>query len=88
MQKFSVTLHNQPLDLTPIEFKILERFLAHINRVFSRQEIMDSVYNGFEEVCARNIDTHIKNIRKKIAAVSPALNPIVSVYGIGYKMEC
>ncbi len=87
-EKFSVTLHNQTLDLTPIEFKILERFLAHICRVFSRQEIMDSVYNDFEEVSDRNIDTHIKNIRKKISAVSPTLNPIVSVYGVGYKMEC
>ncbi len=86
--KFSVTLHNQPLDLTPLEFKILERFLANISRVFSRQEIMDLVYDGFEEISDRNIDTHIKNIRKKIAAVSAELNPIVSVYGIGYKMEC
>ncbi|WP_211235809.1 response regulator [Psychromonas aquimarina] len=88
MHKFSVTLHNQPLDLTPIEFKILERFLANISRVFSRQEIMDAVYDGFEEISDRNIDTHIKNIRKKIAAVSADLNPIVSVYGVGYKMEC
>jgi len=48
---------------------------------------MDFVYSNFDEVSDRNIDTHIKNIRRKITLISPALNPIVSVYGVGYKME-
>jgi len=86
-EKYSATLNNQDLGLTPIEFKLLERFLKSINKVFSRQEIMDSVYSGFDDVSDRNIDTHVKNIRKKINKIAPSLNPIISVYGIGYKME-
>jgi len=86
-EKYSATLNNQDLGLTPIEFKLLERFLKSINKVFSRQEIIDSVYSGFDDVSDRNIDTHVKNIRKKINKIAPSLNPIISVYGIGYKME-
>jgi len=86
-EKYSATLNNQDLGLTPIEFKLLERFLKSINKVFSRQEIMDSVYSGFDDASDRNIDTHVKNIRKKINKIAPSLNPIISVYGIGYKME-
>ncbi len=87
IEKYSVTLNNQALEFTPIEFKLLEHLLKNNNRVFSRQEIMDSVYTGFDNVSDRNIDTHIKNIRKKIHTISPNLNPIISVYGVGYKME-
>ncbi|SFD27241.1 response regulator [Pseudoalteromonas denitrificans] len=86
IEQYSATLNNQNLDLTPIEFKLLERFIKNINKVFSRQEIMDSVYTGFDDVSDRNIDTHVKNIRKKINKISPELNPIASVYGVGYKI--
>jgi len=82
-----VTLNSQPLVLTPLEFKLLEHFLKNIDRVFSRQDIMDSVYSGFDDISDRNIDTHVKNIRKKINLISPLLDPIISVYGVGYKMD-
>lgn len=85
--KYKVTLDGQPIDLTPIEFKIFELLLKNVTRVFSRDEILNRVYKESETVSDRNIDTHIKNIRKKINDISPETNPIGSVYGVGYRFE-
>lgn len=84
-EKYKVTFKGCFLDLTPIEFKILELFLKNVERVFSRDEIMNQVYLDTINVSDRNIDTHIKNIRKKIHHLSINSNPICSVYGVGYK---
>ena len=86
-EKYQLLFKKQLLDLTPIEFKIVELFLKNVERVFSRDEIMNKVYLDTIDVSDRNIDTHIKNIRKKIHQHSPDSNPISSVYGIGYKCE-
>lgn len=86
-EKYQVSFKKHLLDLTPIEFKIVELFLNNVERVFSRDEIMNKVYLDTIDVSDRNIDTHIKNIRKKIHQHSPDSNPISSVYGIGYKCE-
>jgi len=86
-EKYKVTFRGDFLDLTPIEFKILELFLKNIERVFTRNEIMNQVYLDTVDVSDRNIDTHIKNIRKKINFISSDSNPICSVYGVGYKCE-
>ena len=85
--KYQVSLFDQPLELTPIEFRLLEKLLANSCRVFSRQALIDSVYNESEQVSDRNIDTHIKNIRRKISAIKNDFNPIVSVYGVGYRFD-
>ena len=86
-KKYTVTLKNKNLQLTVVEFKILQCFFKKPNKVFSRQEILDSIYMGFEDISDRSIDTHIKNIRKKIHNVDKTLNPITSIYGVGYKIE-
>lgn len=86
-EKFQVTFKEAFLDLTPIEFKILALFLKNVERVFSRDEIMNKVYHDTLDVSDRNIDTHIKNIRKKIHQLSAGSNPISSVYGVGYRCE-
>ena len=85
--KYKVTFKGSLLDLTPIEFKILELFFKNVERVFTRDEIMNRVYLDTVDVSDRNIDTHIKNIRKKIHLLCVDSNPISSVYGVGYKCE-
>ncbi len=85
--KYKVTLKGQIIDLTPIEFKILELLITHVERVYSRNEILNLVYSDVSEVSDRNIDTHIKNIRKKIHTISQNANPIGSVYGVGYQFK-
>jgi len=84
---YEVTFKGQFLDLTPREFSILKLFLENSGRVFSRDEILNRTYDDISDVSDRNIDTHIKNIRKKISQIAEEEDPIRSVYGIGYKFN-
>jgi len=86
-EKYKVKIKGELIDFTPIEFKIFELFINNVGRVFSRDEILNRVYQDTAEVSDRNIDTHIKNIRKKINTLHAGSNPICSVYGVGYKFE-
>jgi two-component system response regulator BaeR len=85
--KFKLTLNGKIIDLTPTEFKIFELLLNHPDRVFSREDILNNVYHNTSEASLRNIDTHIKKVRKKINLVSEDANPISTVYGVGYKFS-
>lgn len=84
-EQYGAYLEGEWLDFTPIEFKIIELLMKHLGRVFSRDEILNRVYDENSDISDRNIDTHIKNIRKKIAVLDAQSNPIASVYGVGYK---
>ncbi|WP_375748574.1 response regulator [Vibrio sp. HN007] len=75
------------LDLTPREFKILKLFLENTGRVFSRNDILNKAYSDTADISDRNIDTHIKNIRKKVSQISAGESPIRSVYGVGYRFS-
>ena len=86
-EKYKLTFKGTQIDLTPVEFKIFELFLNNMGRVFERSHILNKVYNNTTDVSDRNIDTHIKNIRKKINDISADTNPISSVYGVGYKFD-
>ena len=84
---YQVNIENQTLKLTPSEFTLLNILLRHPNQVFSRQELLtqarDYSFDGYE----RTIDSHIKNLRKKIATKLPKQEIISTVYGIGYKLN-
>jgi DNA-binding response OmpR family regulator len=75
------------VELTPTEFDLLRALMQHPNRAFTRGELIDValgyVYEGFE----RTIDSHIKNLRRKIEP-DPA-NPtyIETVFGVGYRLR-
>ena len=73
------------LTLTPIEFRLLRGFVAQPGRVFSREQLLDKAYDDFRDVNDRAIDSHIKNIRKKIAVVADESEAIESIYGCGYR---
>lgn len=81
------TVEGDALDLTPSEFGLLRILMAHPNRVFSRNELLNKVqgydFSGYD----RTIDTHIKNLRKKIASKLADVEVITTVYGIGYKFS-
>jgi len=84
-ESYKLTLDGSLIELTPIEFKIFELLITNIERIFTRGEILNTVYNDSAEVSDRNIDTHIKKIRQKISAINKHINPIAAVYGVGYK---
>ena len=84
---YVASLRGKDIGFTAIEFKIFTLFVDQVGRVFSREEIINSVYTETTEILDRNIDNHIKNIRKKINEVESGLNPISAVYGVGYKFK-
>jgi two-component system, OmpR family, response regulator BaeR len=83
----SVIIQGKQLILTPSEFSLLKAMMSQSNRVFSRNELLNKVqgydFDGYD----RTIDTHIKNLRKKIRSVIPDREIITSVYGSGYKFN-
>ncbi|MCM1033319.1 MAG: response regulator transcription factor [Odoribacter sp.] len=74
-------LDGEPLQLTRTEFELLEFFLTHRNRIFSRKEIISSVWGEEVVVTNRTIDTNITRLRKKLGEYS---NNIVTRMGFGY----
>jgi two-component system response regulator BaeR len=82
-----VTVDKQVLNLTPNEFGLLKIMMTRPNRVFSRSELINRVQGYDFEGYDRTIDTHIKNLRKKIAQKLPGQEIISTVYGIGYKFS-
>jgi two-component system response regulator BaeR len=82
-----VMIDKNVLSLTPNEFGLLKIMMSRPNRVFSRSELINRV-QGYEfEGYDRTIDTHIKNLRKKIAQQLPGREIISTVYGVGYKFN-
>jgi two-component system, OmpR family, response regulator BaeR len=84
---YLATLQGKALDLTAVEFQLLSILAGRPGRIFSRDQLMDRIYNDNRIVCDRTIDSHIKKLRKKIATVSPELELIQSVYSVGYKYK-
>lgn len=85
-QSHTVTWDGQELKLIPKEFSILEALLRQPGRVFSTDELLNKVWKAEESPGPEAIRTHIKNLRKKLEAVSG--DPIVeTVHGVGYKVS-
>ncbi|MCW8873657.1 MAG: response regulator [Xanthomonadales bacterium] len=84
-ERFAASLNGQPLDLTPVEFALLEALQSRPGRVLSREQLLDYMYSDYRVVSDRAVDTHVKNLRKKLNAVAPELQTIESVYGLGYR---
>ena len=75
------------LDLTPVEFRMLHALISQPGRVYSRESLMNSSYLDDRIVSDRTIDSHIKNLRKKISKATGDDEIIHSIYGVGYKIE-
>lgn len=73
------------LDLTPTELRLFNTLLAQPERVFSRDQLIAQAYHDNLDVFDRAVDSHIKNLRKKIALVLPDVDVVQSVYGMGYR---
>jgi len=84
---FKISWLGQALPLTRIEFMMFRTLLARPGRVFSRDQLLASVHDSQRDISYRAIDTHIKNLRKKVQAVEPGSDCIASVYGVGYRFD-
>jgi DNA-binding response OmpR family regulator len=87
LSKKEVTVKGQDVILTPIEYKLLTNMALNPGRVYSRMDLLEKIqdegmyYEGYE----RSVDTHIKNLRKKIELDSRQPMFILTVFGMGYK---
>ncbi|EKN62571.1 winged helix family two component transcriptional regulator [Neobacillus bataviensis LMG 21833] len=85
--KKEVTINGEDVTLTPIEYKLLTNMAVNPGRVYSRMDLLEKIqdegmyYEGYE----RSVDTHIKNLRKKIESDSRQPDFLVTVFGMGYK---
>lgn len=73
------------VELTPVEFRLLCTLISVPQRVWTRQQLMESSYDKHHIVSGRTIDSHVKNLRKKLAA-HMGEDVLHSVYGVGYKL--
>ncbi len=84
---YKVFVAGQDLQLTPKEFELLKFLAEHVNKVLTRENLLTRVW-GYQYIGdTRAVDTHINRIRKKLATTACEGWSLVSVYGIGYKLE-
>ena len=70
-----------------MEFDLLRILAEYPGRVYNRMQLLDKVQGDAYEGYDRTIDSHIKNLRKKIESVPERPRYIITVYGVGYKLE-
>jgi two-component system alkaline phosphatase synthesis response regulator PhoP len=85
LTKRSVTVGEQPVSLTPTEFDLLSVMARNPGRPFTRAQLMDLVYDVAYAGYDRAIDSHIKNLRRKIEPDPRQPRYVLTVYGVGYK---
>ena len=84
LDRFEASWGDEALVLTVTEFGLLRTLLGYPGKVFSRDELMDGAYSWQNIVTDRTIDSHIRRLRRKFAAVGA--EPIETVHGVGYKL--
>lgn len=82
-----ISYFGTPLDLSRYEYRLLEVLISRPGWVFSRDKLMDMVWEAPEASFDRTVDTHIKTIRAKLKQVKPSLNAIRTHRGLGYSLE-
>jgi two-component system alkaline phosphatase synthesis response regulator PhoP len=86
-ERFELRRSGKPVELTPIEFKLLAAFVRSRRTVLSRQALLDKVWGREVYVTDRVVDTHIGNLRRKIEVDPDKPTFLVSVRGFGYRFE-
>jgi two-component system response regulator BaeR len=85
--RYEASLDGVALELTPVEFRLLRTLSASPGRVFSRAQLLDRLYEDHRVVTDRAVDSHVKNLRRKLSRIRVDSEPIQSVYGIGYRLN-
>jgi DNA-binding response OmpR family regulator len=86
-ERRQVTVADRAIGLTTTEFEMLRLLASHPGRVFSRAELLDRLQGDAYEGYERTIDSHVKNLRRKIEPDPDQPTYIHTVYGAGYKLE-
>ena len=87
VDRHRVTLDGAPIELTPTEFDLLKVLLEQAGHAFTRMELVEKGLGYNFEGLDRTIDSHIKNLRRKIEANPSQPTYIETVYGVGYRLK-
>ncbi len=82
-----LTWDRKIVPLTGVEFRLFKQLYSHPGHVFGRAKLLDASHNDYRDTNDRVIDSHIKNLRKKLDAAGAPVDCIASVYGVGYRFE-
>ena len=85
--RFQASWRGKLLDLTPAEFRLLKTLSHEPGKVFSREQLLNHLYRDHRVVIDRTVDSHIKNLRRKLTETGGQEDPIRSVYGVGYRLD-
>jgi two-component system alkaline phosphatase synthesis response regulator PhoP len=83
----AATVGGEPVDLTPTEFHLLAALARQPGRIFSREQLLEAVHGVAFEGYDRSIDSHVKNIRRKLEPDPHRPRYIQTVYGVGYRFD-
>lgn len=86
-RSLSVTVHGNTMQLSMVEFHLLSQLFWSPDKIFSRDQIIDLVYKDYRIVTDRTVDSHIKNLRKKLKQINVDPAHVQSVYGVGYRFQ-
>jgi two-component system OmpR family response regulator len=87
VEKRMARISGEAVELTSTEFDLLKTMAQHPGRVYSRMKLLDEIQGDSYEGYERTIDSHIKNLRKKIEPDPNHPRHIITVYGVGYKLQ-
>ena len=82
-----VLYQGRPLSLTHTEYKLLQVLVSHPGRIYSRDQLLDLMHDDLRDVTDRVVDSHVRNLRRKLEDLAPGQPFIHSVYGAGYRFE-
>jgi two-component system, OmpR family, alkaline phosphatase synthesis response regulator PhoP len=85
--RYELTLPDKLIALTPTEFEILAALMSQPGRIFSRAQLLSAARGVSFESYERSIDSHIRNLRRKLETDDGQARYIVTVHGVGYKFE-
>ena len=85
--KRQITYFGQLLDLSRTEYDLMCTFIRRPGRVFTREQLMAAAWDEPEASMDRTVDAHIKNLRAKLKAAKPDIDPIVTHRGTGYALK-
>lgn len=84
---FTCHIQQTPVDLTPVEFRLLLALIKQPGMVLSREQLMSHCYSDGRIVSDRTIDSHMKNVKYKLTVAAPLQQYVQAVYGVGYKVN-
>lgn len=81
-----IRFYGRPLELSRYEYGLLKTFIEHPGHVFTRDVLLDKVWDDHADSLDRTVDAHVKTLRAKLKAVAPEVDPIVTHRGTGYAL--